>query len=91
MPAALGTTLLAVLAAVALGCGKEPVSPKKTTIELKSVPPDIMKIAKEKLPDVTFTDAYRKEDGMIEVRGKEKTGKIREIGIKPDGTVAEIE
>ena len=50
-----------------------------------------MRIAREKLPAVTFTDAYQKADGVFEIRGKEKTGKIREIGIRTDGTVADIE
>ena len=51
-----------------------------------------MKTAKEKLPEVvTFMDAFRKENGTLEIRGKEKNGKIREIGIRPDGTVADIE
>ena len=60
-------------------------------MELKDVPPDIMKVAKEKLPGVTFDSAYKEPNGSYEVRGKDKTGKIREIDIKPDGTVEEIE
>jgi hypothetical protein len=73
------------------GCGSEPAVPKKTVVELKDVPPEYLKKAKEKLPDVTFVDAFRKENGHLEIRGKEKTGKIREIGFRPDGTISDIE
>ena len=87
------TTLALLLAAAvvtATGCGDK-VAEKKTPIELKDIPPDIMKVAKEKLPDVAFDTAWRKESGSFEIRGKAKNGKVREIDIKPDGTVKEIE
>ncbi len=89
---AASVVLFTAFAAVTLhGCGSDPAVPKKTVVELKDVPPDFMRTAKEKLPEVTFTDAFRKENGNLEIRGKEKNGKIREIGIRPDGTVADIE
>ncbi len=43
------------------------------------------------LPDVTFDSAWRKASGSYEFRGKAKNGKVREIDIRPDGTVEEIE
>ena len=93
MRAVLAVTLFAFLAAATLGCGGgDPVAPKKTAVDIKDVPPEFMKTAKEKLPEVvTFMDAFRKENGVFEIRGKEKTGKIREVGIRPDGTVTDIE
>jgi hypothetical protein len=50
-----------------------------------------MKIAKEKLPDMNFDKAWKNPAGDFEIAGKMKNGKIREIDIKPDGTVVEIE
>ena len=77
----------AVLAA-ALGCG---VAQNREVIPVTDVPENVMAVAKEKLPGVKFGKAWRHKDGMIEVSGKDKSGKIREIDIKPDGTVVEIE
>lgn len=82
-------TATALLLGLLAGCGEKP--PQKTPMDLKDVPPEIVKVAKEKLPGVTFDAAYREPNGSIELRGKEKTGKVREIDIKPDGTVEEIE
>lgn len=85
------TALLLGLGTVALvGCG-ESDSGRKTPIELKDVPPEVMKVAKEKLPDVKFERAQRKANGEYEVIGKNKSSKVREIDITPDGTVTEIE
>jgi len=85
------TALLVGLSAIALsGCGG-PTKEAKTAIELKDVPPEVMKVAKEKLPDVTFERAMKKANGEYEVIGKNKSGKVREIDITPDGTVTEIE
>lgn len=82
--------LLLGLSALALtGCGEKKA--QKTTMELKDVPPEVMKVAKEKLPGVTFDAAYREPNGSYEVRGKDKSGKTREIDIKPDGTVEEVQ
>lgn len=78
-------TLLAVV-----GCGGNKIE-KKEPISLDQVPENVMKVAKEKLPDVKFEQALKKANGDFEVRGKNKAGKIREIDIKPDGTVVEIE
>ena len=90
MRAILFTLLLGVTAFVLTGCGGESKE-QKTTVEIKDVPPDIMKVAKEKLPDVAFDTAWKKANGNYEVRGKAKNGKVREIDIRPDGTVEEIE
>lgn len=89
MRATLLATLLATSALTLTGCGQSEAG--KTTIDLKDVPAEVMKVAKEKLPDVTFTTAWKKADGSYEVRGKAKNGKVREIDIKADGTVADIE
>ena len=89
MRAILTALLVGLSALTQTGCGEKKA--QKTPMELKDVPPEIMKVAKEKLPGVTFDAAYREANGSYEIRGKDKTGKIREIDIAPDGTVADIE
>jgi hypothetical protein len=80
--------LLALCVLLSLGCGEKP--PPKTALDLKAIPPEILKVAREKLPGVTFDSAYREPSGSYELRGKDKTGKVREIDIRPDGTVEEL-
>jgi hypothetical protein len=83
-------SLILVQTGLILGCGG-PAKGKKTTIDLKDVPPNIMKIAKDNLPGVEFDTAWKKESGVFEVQGKAKNGKVREIDIRPDGSIEEIE
>jgi len=69
------------------GCGSAKV--EKTPMKLEDVPPEIMKIAKEQLPDVTITEAF-KEGPHYELRGKNKQGKVCEVDITPEGKVLEV-
>lgn len=78
-----------VLLVVAAGCGE--AKREIITMRLEDVPPELMSIAKEKLPGVKFDTAFKKASGTIEIRGKAKNGKIREVDIRPDGTVEEVE
>jgi len=80
---------LVLTAAACVGCGK--AKQELTTLRLEDVPPDLMKIAKEKLPGVAFDTVWKKPSGTFEIRGKAKNGKIREVDIRPDGTVEEVE
>jgi len=73
-----------------VGCQQE-ASSKKVPIALDQVPDNVMKVAKEKLPDVTFDRALKKPDGEFEIFGKTKAGKVKEIDIKPSGEVSEID
>ncbi len=83
--------MLAISALLVLvGCGEKKVE-KKEPIALDQVPANVLKVAKDKLPDVKFERAMKKPNGDFEVIGKNKIGKVREIDIKPDGTVTEIE
>ena len=78
------------LALVAGGCG-EGEGPK-TPVKMEDVPAPALKTAKEKAPEVvSFTEAYRKKDGTLEIRGKTKAGKVIEVEVKDDGTFVEIE
>jgi hypothetical protein len=80
--------VLMILVAVLVGCGE---TKKKEPVPLDQVPENVMKVAREKLPDVKFDRAVRKPNGEYEVIGKNKDGKVREIDIKPSGEVTEIE
>jgi hypothetical protein len=62
---------------------------EKTPLKLEDVPPNIMKMAKEQLPDVEITEAY-KEGPNYELRGKNKKGKVCEVDISPEGKVVEV-
>jgi hypothetical protein len=64
---------------------------KNEAIGIDQVPPNLLEIAKEKLPDVTFDQAVKKSNGVLEVRGKDKTGKVRDVEFSPKGEVVEIE
>ena len=81
--------LVAVLFLALAGCKGE--KEEKTPIKLEDVPAAAMKTAQEKLPDVVFIDAFLKKDGVYEIRGKLKSGKIREVEVKADGTFVELE
>ena len=85
-------SLWPLLASVFLivGCGSDKKK-EKVAVSLDQVPENVMKIAKDKLPDVTFERAMKKPNGEFEVIGKNKTGKVREIDITPEGVVTEIE
>lgn len=76
------------LLALIVGCSE---APKSQLMPVESVPENIMAIAKEKLPGVTFDQAVKGADGRIEVIGKDAKGKVREIEISPSGEILEIE
>jgi len=82
----------AVLAVVlvAVGCGEAKKAPPKT-MRISDVPAAFMETARKELPDVAFDEVWVKKDGTLEIRGKAKNGKVREVEIRPDGTVEEIE
>lgn len=82
---------LAVVLMCLAGCGQGESEASRVIIPLDQVPEPLMKIAHEKLPEVTFEKAWKKANGDIEVAGKNKKGKIREIDMTPSGEVVEIE
>lgn len=81
--------MLALLFVV--GCGGCSDKPKGENVPLDKVPEPVMKVAKEKLPDVKFEQAWKTPNGNYEVRGKGKNGKVRDIQVKPDGEVVEVD
>jgi hypothetical protein len=81
--------IVAVVFLALCGCGDGEGA--KTPVKLEDVPAPAMKVAQEKLPGIKFHEAYRKKDGTYEIRGKEKTGKVREVEVKADGTFVALE
>ncbi len=81
--------LLPVVVAVWRAGASKPLPPQ--TMALADVPPAFMETARRELPEVDFDEVWMKQDGTLEIRGKAKNGKIREVAIRPDGTVEEIE
>jgi hypothetical protein len=76
------------MVALVIGCGGQE---KKEPVPLDQVPEAVMKVAKEKLPDVKFERAAKEANGDYELIGKDKKGKTREIDISPSGEVTQIE
>lgn len=83
----------AVVACAVFGCGgdaDDDVGKVKTAIPMDQVPPLVLKAAKASAPDLTFYAAYKDTfngQDCIELKGKMKSGKIREIEVSPDGKV----
>jgi hypothetical protein len=73
-----------------VGCNGAGEGPK-VQVKLEEVPSAAMKTAKEKLPGMNFSEAFLKKDGTYEIRGKTKTGKVREVEVKADGTFVDLE
>jgi len=83
------TILTVVMGAfVIVGCSE---TPKATPIPVAQVPVDIMKTARDNLPNIPFEQALRRADGSFEIRGIDKHGKARDIDISSDGQVIAIE
>ena len=80
---------LVVLMGLIVGCGES--EPKGANVPLTDVPEPVMKVAREKLPDVTFDQAWKTPTGNYEVRGKATNGKVRDIQVKPNGDVVEVD
>ena len=81
-----------VVAALAVGCDKPIDQP--SPIALEKIPPPIMKIARQALPDVTLESALTgKSDGeeAYEIRGRDERGKTREVKVSASGKVIEVE
>jgi hypothetical protein len=84
-------TILGVLLAAGLltGCGGKGGAgdERAEVIPFDQVPPEKVKQAQEHRPGVKFDNARRKADGTYEIRGKDRTGKIYEVEVHPDGKV----
>lgn len=84
--------LPSVLLILVTGCGES--FEKTEMVPIEKVPEPVMKVAKEKLPGVTFDTAWTEKEGdktVYEVRGKSADGKTRDIKVSPDGKVLEVD
>lgn len=88
-PAILAVTVAGMTALA--GCGAAQPSAATVPVKFEDLPPAFVATAKKELPGVRFDSAFRKPNGTLEIRGREKNGKVREVEIRPDGTVEEIE
>ncbi len=85
--------LLPIVAASVVGCGSERVEDEKP-IALGEIPAPVLKVAREQLPGVEFSQAWvGTVDGRpaYEIRGTNDRGKVRELKITDEGKVLEIE
>lgn len=76
------------LASLGSGCSKPAAA---QIVPLDQVPAPLLARAKEELPDVTFEQAIRRKDGGLEIRGKDKKGKVRDVEFSASGEVDEVE
>lgn len=96
---AISGSLLLVAGLLTLpGCGEEGVTPDtiRKSIPIAEVPEPVLKAAQKDMPDVTFTDAFQNlEKGVklqsYEIKGRNATGKIREVGVSLTGEILERE
>jgi hypothetical protein len=65
--------------------------PKAVVVPLKDVPEAFLKKARAALPDLTFDHAQRLPNGNYEIRGKLKSGKVREVELTSTGELVEVE
>ncbi len=79
--------VLAVL--VIGGCQKVENFESRASLPIAQVPANDLKVAQSKFPDVKFDTAWKLNNGAIEMRGKNKTGKIHEVELSPAGNVVE--
>ncbi len=70
------------------GCGS---GAKDQPIPLDQVPAEYQKTAKAKLPDVKFEQAIKRSDGTYEVRGRDKSGRVRDVELSANGEVIAVE
>ncbi|MGE3808069.1 MAG: hypothetical protein AB7K24_25695 [Gemmataceae bacterium] len=75
-----------------VGCGSSDPKPQpKAPVTIAEVPEAVMNSARQQLPDVEFHQAWKKASGSYEVSGTTANGRVREIEIKADGTVVEVQ
>lgn len=85
-------TVLVVSLLLAAGCGG--AKEVKESVPLDKLPAGSLDLARKELPGVKFDSArkatYKGQDA-IEIRGKDKQGKIREVEVDLTGKLLEVE
>jgi hypothetical protein len=80
-----------LLLGLALICGCSKSDKEYTVFPIDEAPSGMLEIAQKELPDVTFDTARKLKNGNVELRGKNKKGKVREVEFDSTGNVVEIE
>lgn len=82
---------LLLLALLVCGCGQAArVDQHRVALPLSEVPEKAIKVAHSKFPDVKFDTAWKLDNGAIEIRGKNKVGKIHEVELSAAGDILEV-
>jgi hypothetical protein len=85
-------TVLLVSVLLASGCGEAMESGEP--VPLDRLPTGALDLARKELPGVQFDSARKatyKGQAAIEIRGKDKQGKIREVEVDLTGKLLEVE
>jgi hypothetical protein len=80
-----------LLSGAVLGCSKADAPKTKSVMPMEQVPAVVMKAAQKKEPEVTFNKVIHAPDGIYEVQGKTKAGKIVEVEVNEKGEVTKVE
>jgi hypothetical protein len=80
--------MLVVFAMV--GCNRS-VAKTKSAVPIEQVPEAAMKTARSKEPTIKFDKAIKRADGIYEIQGKNKAGKVIEVEVKENGDFVTIE
>ena len=81
---------LLLLVLLVCGCGHARVDEHRVALPLNQVPEKAMKVAHSKFPDVKFDTAWKLDIGTIEIRGKNRIGKIHEVELSAAGDIVEV-
>ena len=83
--------IMMLLAVLLAGCGKAAAPKTKSVVPMAEVPPVVLNAAQAKKPGVKFSTMLKTVDGIYEVQGKTKAGKIVEVEASEAGKVLLVE
>jgi hypothetical protein len=78
-----------LLVLLVCGCGHARLEEHRTAMPVAEVPKKLLKAAHERFSDVKFDTAWNLDTGAIELRGKNKIGKIHEVEVSDTGKILE--
>ena len=80
-----------LLTPILSGCGKAEAVKTKTLVPIEQVPAVVLDAARKKEPEVTFNKVIKTPEGIYEVQGKNKSGKVVEVETSEKGEVLKVE
>jgi hypothetical protein len=85
------TAILLILSvSLLVGC-QQSVAKTKSSMPIEQVPEAVMKTVHSKEPAIKFDKAIKRNDGVYEIQGKNKAGKVVEVEVKENGEFVTIE